>query len=110
MPAFRSRVLSRLVLLLSALFCAGVLMFAPTQDAQEPASAASQSAHFELPKHTQACGLADLSCQEVSERDCSLPEATLSVVERPFLAHLSVPHSVAQAELAPPERPPRLRA
>ena len=97
-----------LVALLSALICAWFLMLAQTQSAGEPDLAAHAVAQQESLK--QACGVAELSCQEAAERDCSLPDACCSAIERPFLVHLSVTHSVVQTELPPPERPPRLRA
>ncbi len=106
--SWNSRSLGRLAVILGLMFCAWVLMFSQPL-LPEPSGFATNLAVQQEPIK-QSCSAADLSCQEVAERDCSLPDACLSVIERPFLVHLSVCHSVAQTALAPPERPPRLRA
>lgn len=59
---------------------------------------------------TQGCGLADLSCQDLTERDCDVPQTLLHIPERSFLAHASWHHPLARLNVAPPERPPRLQA
>ena len=64
---------------------------------QEPARAAAECA-------------GEATCQDVAERECTLPVAALVAAERPYLAPPCQHAWLAQITLAPPERPPRLRA
>ena len=108
-PAWKGRLPGSVAPWIAAMFCALFLLFSQAQLAPEPASAAVSVTQHDPLKPTQACGTAELSCQDVAERDCSMPDATVSAFDRPFLVHLSMSHSVVQTELPPPERPPRLR-
>lgn len=77
---------------------ADTLASAVAQPVQEPARAAAE------------CGAADIGCQDLAEREFTLPETVLAATERPYLVPASLQADLVQMALAPPERPPRLQA
>jgi len=92
------------------LACLFSLVLAAAPAPAEPLASPAATALQEPARAAAECGAAEFGCQDLAERECTLPEASLAATGRPYLAPSSLHPSLAQMTLAPPERPPRQQA
>lgn len=97
-------------LFIAMLACLLILGFSPAPPLSELHTGIGIPHLQEPAKLATECGVAEQSCQDVSERECTLPQARLTAGERLVLPLSSLSDPLAQMAFAPPERPPRLKA